>query len=289
MVKVVFCDAFKVSGVVIPLILNPAPLAPACEMFTLDAPVFVSVTVCDCFVPTATLPKAFVFGLAESCPPVPAATPVPESDRFVAVLDASLVIATVALKVPAALGVNLTPKVVLWPAAIVAGRLGDIREKYLLDIVTKLIVIVAFPVLLAVTLRVSLLPAVTLPKFTLNWPSERVPPGGVVLPALTPWQPLQKARLSRRKNALAAFPRCGELALAAAPSIETWPFSPQVPCRIWSWGMRSPIVWGCGWKGGRFRRYITVRPERTVPKGGEKLGCRSRPPARSAPRLLCQG
>jgi hypothetical protein len=249
MVKVVLCEAFRVIGTVIPLIPNPTPLAAACEMSTLDVPVFVSVTVCDCVVPTATSPKALVSGVAESCPPVAAATPVPESDKFVGALDASLVIATVAVKVPAALGVNLTPRVVLWPAAIVAGRLGDIREKYLLDIVTKLIVITAFPVLLAVTLRVSLLPAVTLPKLRLKSPSDRLPLGGVVLPALTPWQPVQKARLSRRKNALAAFPRCGAFLLAGALGIETWPFSHKFHVLSGTGGFVPPQFGSPGEKG----------------------------------------
>ena len=46
-VKVVLCDAFKVSGVVMPLRVNPVPLMLACETFTLVAPVLVSVTVED--------------------------------------------------------------------------------------------------------------------------------------------------------------------------------------------------------------------------------------------------
>ena len=99
-------------------------------MLTLDPPVLVSVTVCDCLAPTVTLPKSSVAGLSMSCPgPVP----VPESVRFVAVLDATvfdatLVTASVALKAPAALGANLMLIVMFCPAATVIGRLGEIRE-----------------------------------------------------------------------------------------------------------------------------------------------------------------
>ena len=44
-VNVFVCDAFRVSGVVMPLSWNPVPLIEACEITTLVPPVFVSVTV----------------------------------------------------------------------------------------------------------------------------------------------------------------------------------------------------------------------------------------------------
>ena len=43
-VKVMLWAGLSVSGVVIPLSWNPAPLTVACEMFTLDPPVLVRVT-----------------------------------------------------------------------------------------------------------------------------------------------------------------------------------------------------------------------------------------------------
>ena len=58
--------AARVSGRVKPLPLNPAPETFTCEMVTLELPLFVSVTVCVLLVPTNTLPKLKLVGLAES-------------------------------------------------------------------------------------------------------------------------------------------------------------------------------------------------------------------------------
>src|SRR5271169_2344319 len=144
-------------------------------MLTLDPPVLVSVTVCDCLAPTVTLPKSSVAGLSKSCP---GAVPVAESVRFVTVLDptvfdAAFVMASVALKAPAALGVNLMLTVMLCPAETVIGRLGATREKYLVEIAALLTVTDAGPELVAVTVRVLLLPAATLPKSRLAVSRER--------------------------------------------------------------------------------------------------------------------
>ena len=105
------------------------PLTDACEMLRLDPPVLVSVTVCDCLAPSATLPKFSLTGLSVSCPGA-VATPVPESGRLTAPLDALLVTVSVPLKVPAAVGENLMLIAVLCPAAIVTGRLGAVKRKY---------------------------------------------------------------------------------------------------------------------------------------------------------------
>lgn len=43
-VKLVLCPAVRVNGRVIPLMLNPVPVAPACVMVTLDPPELVSVS-----------------------------------------------------------------------------------------------------------------------------------------------------------------------------------------------------------------------------------------------------
>lgn len=193
-------------------------------MLTLDPPVLVSVTVCDCLAPTATLPKSSVAGLSMSCP---GAVPVPESVRFVTVLDATvfdaaLVTASVALKATAALGVNWMLIVMLCPAATVIGRLGEIREKYLVEIEALLTVSDAGPEFVAVTVRVLLLPAATLPKSRLVDSRERVldccwleEPA-----ALTPWQPTRNVRPTRRTNEPATCPRCFEpIVLAAVSSI----------------------------------------------------------------------
>jgi hypothetical protein len=162
--NVVLCDALSVSGVVMPVSPKPVPLTEACETVTLDPPVLGRVTVWDCWLPTVTLPKVSLPGFSESCPGVDAEVPVPVSVRLV-VLVALLVMVAVALKFPAALGLNLTLTVVLCPDARVIGRLGEVREKYFVEIATLLTVTEFGPELVAVAERVVLLPAATLPKF----------------------------------------------------------------------------------------------------------------------------
>jgi len=90
----------------------------------------------------------------------------------------------------------------------VTGRLGDIREKYLVEIATLLMVTLSFSVLVAETSIVLVVPAATLPKFRLALPKARLPVGGGRFdpPALTPWQPTRIARLRTSRNAPTAFP-----------------------------------------------------------------------------------
>jgi hypothetical protein len=71
--------------------------------------------------------------------------------------------------------VNVTLSVVLCPALIVTGRLGAVTEKYRVETAALLIVIDVAPEFVAVTVRVLLLPALTLPKSRLRLPRERLP------------------------------------------------------------------------------------------------------------------
>ena len=179
-------------------------------MFTLDPPTFVSVTVCDDLVPTVTLPKSSPVGLSVSWPAeIPVV--VPAREMFMTEFDASLLIESVALKAPAAFGVNTMLMVALCPAAMETGRLGLTRAKYWVEIAALLTVTESGPELVALIVRVLLLPAATLPKSKVEvtrdrervlacfWPE---PP-----PALTPWQPIRTLRLVRRRSAPAALPR----------------------------------------------------------------------------------
>jgi hypothetical protein len=112
--------------------------------------------------------------------------------------------------------------VALCPAATVIGRLGAIREKYWVEIAALLTLTDAGPEFVAVTVRVLLLPAVTLPKSRVAVSRERVldcfwleEPA-----ALTPWHPIRKVRAARRTNAPTTFPRCLEqITLATVSSI----------------------------------------------------------------------
>lgn len=68
--------AVRVIGRVGPVKLNPVPDATALEMVTLSPPVLVTTTATDLLVPTLTLPKFSLLGLAVRAP---AASAVPES------------------------------------------------------------------------------------------------------------------------------------------------------------------------------------------------------------------
>jgi hypothetical protein len=56
-----------------PVILNPVPVAPPCEIVRFALPVFVRVTACELVLPTATLPKLTLDGVTESCDCAPVA------------------------------------------------------------------------------------------------------------------------------------------------------------------------------------------------------------------------
>lgn len=74
--------------------------------------------------PTVTLPKPRLVGLADR---VPAATPVPESGIVRVGLVAFELIVTVPLALPAVVGVNVTVKLVLAPAARFTGVVMPLR------------------------------------------------------------------------------------------------------------------------------------------------------------------
>jgi len=159
-----------------------------------------------------TLPKASLLGFTASCPSL---IPVPDKEMSVIALDASLPIAAVALKLPAAFGVNATVSDALCPAAIVTGRLGAVSEKYFVDTEALLMLADVFPVLLTESVSILLLPAATLPKSKACEPNDKLPVAvgvglvGVDDLELNPWHPTS-ARLAANKLKPAAFLRNGE-------------------------------------------------------------------------------
>ena len=138
-----------------------------------------------------TLPNASIDEFSVSCP---GATPVPERGKLTEGLDALLATVAVPLKAPAEFGENITLIEALCPDAIVTGRLGEVSVKYLLDIATLETVRDVEPEFVAKTVRVLPVPAFTLPKSSEAAPKERVPWPEELPPALTPWQPVIKAR-----------------------------------------------------------------------------------------------
>ncbi len=200
------------------------PLIDACEMLTLVCPVLVSVTVCERFDPTVTLAKSSLLGLRASCP---SESPVPLTERLGTALVASLLTETVPLKVPAEFGVNLTLRGVLCPGPTTTGRLGAVREKYLLDIAALLTVTALVPEFVAETVIVLLVPAATLPKLRAIVANDKSPlAGGAELPALTPWHPTSMLTLARTISAPAVRIECEELGFA--PNVI---FREPYPCR----------------------------------------------------------
>src|SRR5580704_10519333 len=116
--NVALWPAVSVAGVVIPLTLNPEPLAATAEIVTLDPPVLVTVSDKVCFTPTSTLPKLRLVGFD---PRAPAATPLPDNGIFNVEFDAFEVMAMLPVTAPAAAGVKETVNVALWPPVRVTG------------------------------------------------------------------------------------------------------------------------------------------------------------------------
>jgi len=86
--------------------------------------------------------------------------------------DASLVNPTVALKDPAAFGVKAILKFALCPAAMMTGSVGEDREKYFVETEALLMLRDFVPEFVAVTLRVLVVPALTLPKSSVDAPMD---------------------------------------------------------------------------------------------------------------------
>lgn len=175
-VKVALLPPLSVSGVVIPLTLNPVPVIPTWVTETLVVPVFVMVSDSLAVLPVFTLPKLRLVGFALSAPGV---APVPESDTvnvgFVAVES----IVRVPLAPPFAVGVKVTLKVVLCPPFRVSGVLIPLKPKPVPVVLTWVTEILVVPVLVIVSDNVAVLPVFTVPKprlvgFALSAPG--VPP-----------------------------------------------------------------------------------------------------------------
>ncbi len=96
-------------------------------MLTLELPVLVSVTVCMALLPTVTLPKLRLAGLAVSCGV--AATPVPLIAMVVGEAGALLTKDTPPLTPSALVAEKATLKLVFCPGVRVKGRVNPIVAK----------------------------------------------------------------------------------------------------------------------------------------------------------------
>jgi hypothetical protein len=178
--NVVLNPAPNVTGVVIPVVLKPAPVTVTAEMVTVALPPFVRVMVCELFVPVATLPNAAVVGVAASC----ACVPVPLNAIVVGEFGALLTIEMLPLAFPADVGANLALNVVLSPAPKVSGVVNPLMLRPAPDTVALEIVRLAVPEFVNVMDWVPLLPTAIDPKFTLEglaptWPCVPVPDNAI--------------------------------------------------------------------------------------------------------------
>ncbi len=154
----------RVAGKVSPVTVKPAPVTLACEIVTLDPPVLVSASGRLVLLPTCTLPKDKLVGLADR---VPAVTPVAVAGIFRVGLAPLDVIVTLPLAAPGTVAVNCKLNVVLWPAVRVRGKVSPLSVKPVPVAAAAEIVRLDPPELVSVSVRVFELPTATFPKFKL--------------------------------------------------------------------------------------------------------------------------
>jgi hypothetical protein len=152
----------NVIGSAKPLKLKPAPVTVACETVKFAVPLFLSCTVCEFAFPVTTEPKLALAGVrlnpACTCVPVTAAT---------AFTPSLFVTVTLPLVVPPVVGANFTANVTLCEGASVSGVTIPLTEIPVPLAATCVTVTLEFPLFESCTFWMVLLPAFTLPKFTL--------------------------------------------------------------------------------------------------------------------------
>lgn len=165
--------ALMVSGRLAPLTPNPEPLAASWVMVTAALPELVSETVCEVLLPTEAFPKLMVEGLAVSCGWE--ATPVPVRPITCGEFGALLTREMLPVRAAAEEGTNLAVKVVLCPETRVDGVARPLILTPAPEIVICEMVTVAEPELVKVIGDEPLEPTITLPKFTLEGLTVRLP------------------------------------------------------------------------------------------------------------------
>lgn len=106
-----------VLEVVMPVTLNPDPVTLICEKDRVELPLFFKLITSELLLPTTTLPKATLVGLADPR----ACSPVPLKATEAGDPGALLVIEMFPAALPSAVGAKVTEKVVFAPALIVVG------------------------------------------------------------------------------------------------------------------------------------------------------------------------
>src|SRR5437867_13336007 len=133
-------------------------------MLTLELPVLVRVTLCVMLLPTDTLPKLRLVGLAESCSV--AATPLPLSGMAVGEPGALLTSETLPVTLPTPAGAKATLKFVLCPGVNVKGSVSPLVAKPLPETVACESDKLAVPVFLSDIVSVILVTITTYSNLT---------------------------------------------------------------------------------------------------------------------------
>ncbi len=163
--------AVSATGVESPEMLKPAPVVVTLEMVALALPELVSVMVCWPLLPTETLPKETVAGLAARVELV--ATPLPDMVKDCGEFGALSVKLMLPEAAPFAVGVNWALKFTDWPAVRVIGVARPEMPKPLPVTLAILMVTFELPVLVSLTFAELLWPTVVLPKFQVAGEMER--------------------------------------------------------------------------------------------------------------------
>lgn len=158
-----------------PLALNPAPVTATLEIVRFALPAFVSVTPCELLLPTTTLPKSRLLALALNSGVEATAEPLAEITN--GELAASLASETEPVTFPAEVGANTTLNVVLWPGAILIGRVRPEVPNPAPTTLALEIVTLAVPEFCSVMVWELLAPIVTPGKLALCGVAESCPWG----------------------------------------------------------------------------------------------------------------
>lgn len=179
-VSVKLLPGASTTGTLMPLVEYAAVPVLICESVRFAVPVFFSVVTAVAELPTFTLLKPRLAGVAVN---FPTSTEVPTPVRLTVafgVVGSSLAIATVPVKFPAALGEKLTFKVAVPPAGTTAGTLTPVTENVVPVALILEILKSPAPELVSVNVVFAMVFTVTLPK---SWLAAETSNFGAELPA----------------------------------------------------------------------------------------------------------
>ena len=148
-----------------PVAPNPVPVGVTLPIVTFEFPLLVNVTLKVLLLPSCTLPKLKLVGPTPSNCVEP--SPVPLNEMASGELGPLLTRETEPLTLEVDVGENATLRVVLPPAAIVAGTVSPLMLNPVPDTFAWEIATLAVPLFFRLIVCVLVLPMATLPKLTL--------------------------------------------------------------------------------------------------------------------------